>query len=74
MSIEKSLKIIEHLPRWLLVILAAFGVAGLWDLHGQIKSDHQTVSQHSQKIEKLEEISARMLTIIERRSFNRTQP
>ena len=67
MSNEKKLQFMDQLPRWVLVLLALYGVVSLKGLHDQIREDHQTVVQHGQRIRQLEEISARLAELLEKR-------
>jgi hypothetical protein len=67
MSNEKKLQFMDQLPRWVLVALALYGVLSLKGLHDQIRTDHDTVTQHGQRITQLEEISARLAELVEQR-------
>jgi hypothetical protein len=67
MSTEKKLRFLDQLPRWTLVVLAFYGVMSLKNLHDQIRTDHEVVIDHHQRIHKLEEISTRLAELVEQR-------
>lgn len=61
----KSLKILDILPRWLLVILAMMGV---YLLHQKLETVERAIATHEKELMELRIISAKMTAVMEDRS------